>query len=180
MLPDPLHPAVVHLPIALALLAPFAALLAALAIRAAWLPARAWAAVVLLQGLLVASAWAALETGEREEERVESVVRESRIEAHEKAAERFLPLAIGALVVSSAGLIAGRTGAFGRGATVAAAAGVLAAAVAVGHSGGELVYRHGAASAYATPTAKRSATGALAAAQAAPRARAHERGEDDD
>jgi hypothetical protein len=180
MLPDPLHPAVVHLPIALAVLVPALALLAALAIRAGWLPLRTWTAVVLLQGLLVASAWAALETGEREEERVEDVVRESRIEAHEQAAERFLPLAIGALLVSGAGLLTGRAGGFGRAATVAAAAGVLAAGVAVGHSGGELVYRYGAASAYATPAAERSGAGPLATAEGAARTRARDRDEDDD
>jgi hypothetical protein len=148
MLPDPLHPAVVHLPIALAALAPFAALLAAIAIRVGWLPARAWLAVVLLQALLAGSAWLATETGEDQEERVEDVVGERHIHDHEEAAERFLAVAIAAGLVSTAGLLGGRMGAAGRAATIAAAAVVLAAGVSVGHSGGELVYRHGAASVY--------------------------------
>ena len=51
MLPDPLHPAVVHLPIALAVLLPLLSLASLLAIRTGWLPQRAWSGVVLLAGL---------------------------------------------------------------------------------------------------------------------------------
>jgi hypothetical protein len=148
MLPDPLHPAVVHLPIALALLAPLAALLVALAIRVGWVPARAWAAVVLLQALLVGSAWLAIETGEDQEERVEDAVGERHIHEHEEAAERFLAVAVAAGLVSATGLAAGGLGGTGRAVTIAAALAVLAAGISVGHSGGELVYRHGAASVY--------------------------------
>jgi uncharacterized membrane protein len=149
MLPDPLHPAVVHLPIALAVLLPLLALGALLAIRGGWLPARAWTGVVLLQLLLVGSSWLAVETGEREEERVEKVVAGSHIESHEEGAETFLAVTAVAALASCAGLLAGRAGALGRLATLAAGGVVLAAGISVGHSGGELVYRHGAASAYA-------------------------------
>ena len=89
MLPDPLHPAVIHLPIALAVLMPGLAALSIYLIYKGFLPSRSWGAIVLLQALLVASAWAALETGEREEERVERIVAERHIETHEEAAERF-------------------------------------------------------------------------------------------
>ena len=101
MLPDPLHPAVVHLPIALALLVPLAALVGLLVIARGLTPGRAWAPVLLLQALLVGSAWLALETGENEEERVERVVAERHIEAHEEAAERFLLMAGLGLVASA-------------------------------------------------------------------------------
>ena len=148
MLPDPLHPAVVHFPIELAWLAPGLALLTLLAIRRGSLPARAWAAVVLVQVLLAASAWLALETGEDQEERVERVVAERHIEEHEEAAERLLAASVAAFVLSTAGLLGGRIGGAGRVATIAVGVGALAAASVVGHSGGELVYRHGAASAY--------------------------------
>ena len=75
-LPDPLHPAMVHLPLALAVLVPGLALLGALAIRLQLVPPRTWVAVLLLQAMLVGSGWLALETGEAQEERVEEVVAE--------------------------------------------------------------------------------------------------------
>ena len=53
MLPDPLHPAVVHFPIALAALVPLLAVLAIVAIRRRFLPPHSWWLVVLLQALLV-------------------------------------------------------------------------------------------------------------------------------
>jgi len=147
-MPEPLHPAVVHLPVAFAVLAPFAALAALVAIRAGWLPARAWIAIVALQALLAGSAWVAVETGEEQEERVERVVEKRIIHEHEEAAERFLALAVVTFVVSAAGLLRGTGGTVGRIATIALGAIVLAGAVSTGHSGGELVYRHGAANAY--------------------------------
>jgi uncharacterized membrane protein len=157
MLPEPLHPAVVHLPLALAALVPLFALLAALAIRARLTAPSTWAAVVLLQALLVGSAWVALETGEEEEERVEEVVPERHIEAHEERAERFLFGAVVALVAIGAGLLPGAAGGVARGAAVLASVAVLALGIQVGHSGGELVYRHGAASAYAAKRVEGSA-----------------------
>jgi len=148
VMPEPLHPAMVHFPVAFAALAPFAALAALVAIRAGWLPARAWIAIVALQALLAGSAWLAIETGEEQEDRVEQVVPKRFIHEHEEAGERFLALAVVAFVVSATGLLRGSGGNVGRAATTAAAAIALAAAVAVGRSGGELVYRHGAADAY--------------------------------
>jgi len=153
LVPDPLHPAVVHLPMALAVLVPLAALLGALAIHRRWLPARAWLAVVGLQALLALSAWASLETGENEEERVERVVSHDVLHEHEEAAELFLVLAGVTVAVTLVGLAPAGAGALGRTATVVAALVVLGAGVRVGHSGGELVYRHGAAAAYAEPDA---------------------------
>jgi len=151
LVPDPLHPAVAHLPMALAVLAPLAALLGALAIGRRWLPARAWLAVVGLQVLLALSAWASLETGEDEEERVERVVSHDVLHEHEEKAELFLVLAGVTAGVALAGLAPAGAGAIGRAATVVATLVVLGAGVRVGHSGGELVYRHGAAAAYAEP-----------------------------
>ena len=55
MLPDPLHPAVVHLPLGLAVVAPAAALLVALAIRQSRLPLRAWTGILVLQAVMMAS-----------------------------------------------------------------------------------------------------------------------------
>lgn len=169
-IPDPLHPAVVHFPMALAALVPLLALLAALAIARGALPRRAWAGVVVLQVLLVASAWLSLETGEEEEERVEEVVEHRLIHEHEEAAERFMVLAGAAVAVYAAGLLGGRAGGVARVASLAAGAAVLAAGVATGHLGGELVYKHGAAAAYAAP----------AAAGAAPPAGVHDHAEEEE
>ena len=148
MLPDPLHPAVVHLPIAFAVLVPGLAVLGTWLIYKNFLPARSWILIVFLQALLVGTGWLALETGEREEDRVERVVAEDPIESHEEAAERFFLLAGIGLLVSGAGLLPRQGGTMGRIAVTAATIAVLAAGISVGHSGGQLVYEHGAANAY--------------------------------
>lgn len=148
MLPDPLHPAVVHLPLGMALVAPAAALLAALAIRRGLVPRRVWLAVVLFQVVLLGSAWAALASGEREEERVEALVAERYIERHEDHARFLLAAGAAALVLAVLGAGPGRRGGIARGATVVATFLLLATAIRTGASGGALVYRHGAANAY--------------------------------
>ena len=148
MLPDPLHPAVVHFPIALATLIPLFAALILLAIRSGRTPRLTWAVVVLMQALLVGSAWLAHETGEEEEERVEKVVKESLIEEHEEAADWVLWVGVAGLAAGSLGLVGGSAGAWGRAGALAISLATLAAAVRTGHLGGELVYRHGAANAY--------------------------------
>ncbi len=149
MLPDPLHPAIVHLPIALAVLLPLFALVATLVIARGALPTRAWGVVVLLALVLVLSSWAALETGEQDEERAEEVVAERFIEAHEEAAEQFMVVGVLVLLASLAGLHGGRAGDAARSVSVLLAFGLLASGIQVGHRGGALVYEHGAATAYA-------------------------------
>jgi uncharacterized membrane protein len=148
MLPDPLHPAVVHLPIALALVVPLFAAAGVLAIRSGFLPARAWLAVVLLQALLAGSAWVAVETGEDQAERVERVVAEKHVDEHAEAAEWFASAASVAALICAAGLLPDRIGRAARITAALASLGVLAAAVRVGHLGGELVYKYGAARVY--------------------------------
>jgi uncharacterized membrane protein len=150
-LPDPLHPALVHLPLSLALLVPFAALATLIAVRRGALPARGWMVVVVLQALLVGSAWVALESGEDEEERVERVVPHERIHEHHDAAEWFLVLSGLALGAAAIGLAGGGLGSAARAATLLLGALTLAAALRTGLLGGALVYEHGAASAYTLP-----------------------------
>jgi uncharacterized membrane protein len=148
MLPEPLHAAVVHFPVVFAVILPAVALLSLIAIRRGGGPLRWWGGTTVLMAALAISAFAAVRTGEAEEERVERVVGEQPIERHEEAAERFLLLAGGLFLLGAAGLAPRRVGAAFR---VAGAAGTLVIAAAVwqvGESGGELVYRHGAAAAY--------------------------------
>ena len=148
MLPDPFHPAIVHLPIALAILIPGFAILGIWLISKDFLPPRSWSLIVLLQALLLGFGWLALETGEDQEDRVERVVAEQHIKSHEEAAERFLLLAGIGLLVNAAGLLPRRSGSMGRIAGTLVSLVVLAAGVSVGRLGGELVYKHGAANAY--------------------------------
>jgi uncharacterized membrane protein len=148
MLPDPLHPAVVHFPIALATLLPLFAALVLLAIRSGATPARSWAVIVLMQAILAGSAWLGHETGEEEEERVEKVVDEELIEEHEEAAEWVFYGSLAGLALAAGGLAPGSAGGWLRVGTLVVSLATLGAAVRTGHLGGELVYRHGAANAY--------------------------------
>lgn len=149
----PLHPAIVHLPMGLAIVLP---LLGAFLTFALWrdrLPRWAWSVVVGLQALLLAGAGMALRSGEADEDRVERVVSERFIEAHEHAAQTFTLAAAFVLALTIAVLVL-RSGPARRGLSVAAVAGMLGVAglgVRVGHAGGELVYVHGAGQAYAPP-----------------------------
>lgn len=148
MLPDPLHPAVVHFPIVFVILLPVVAVWALLAIRRGARPLRAWAIPVALAAALALSSWVSVETGETQGERVERVVAHAPLESHEDAAELFLTLSGVLLLVAGAGLIRGRVGQVARGVATVGALALVGVGVQVGHSGGQLVYRHGAASAY--------------------------------
>ena len=172
----PLHPAIVHLPLGLAMLAPVIALIVLVPLWRGRLPRRAWGLVVLLQAALVATAFVALRTGEAEEETVEPVVAEQALETHEERATLFTWAGVAVLALAlGAALTLGRAEKVGLGlaaATVVAGLAVTGLGIWTGHAGGQLVYQHGAASAYATP----GATGALeASAQRADDDDEHER-----
>ena len=169
----PLHPKLVHLPIALAILMPMISAGLLLAWMRDLLPKRTWIVAVALQATLVGSSVMAMRSGEDEEERVERVVPESAIEAHEEAAEAFTWTAAGALVLFVAGAaIPGAAAARGAaGAATAATLVVLLLGYRVGQAGGALVYQHGAATAY---------TGADAAIGGGEATRQPEADEDDD
>ena len=146
------HPKVVHLPIALGVLMPLVSGGLMLAWWRAWLPARAWFVAVALQAVLVASGFAALWTGGAEEERVEELVPEGALEAHEEAAQLYVAGA--ALVLGLMGLALGlpskRAGLTLATASALGSLVVLGLGVRTGEAGGALVYRHGAAQAYIT------------------------------
>lgn len=146
----PLHPMIVHLPLALSLVVPLVAAITLIAWHREYLPKRAFAIAAMLQVLLVLSGVAAMRTGDGDEHRVERVVAKALIHAHEDAAEAFVwsAGAIGLLFIAAAARPDGRsTKVLATLATVGSLL-VFGLGLRAGHEGGELVYEHGAASVY--------------------------------
>jgi uncharacterized membrane protein len=137
MIPDPLHPAVVHFPIVFMVLLPLVAVGALWAIRRDTPPRRAWAFPLAVAGALSASAFVALKSGQAQQERVERVVGDR-------------PLSGTLLIISAIGLAPGVAGRAARIVAALGAIGLLGAGYRAGASGAELVYRHGAGSVYAS------------------------------
>lgn len=143
LIPDPLHPAVVHFPIVVILLGALASVIA-IFWRKGYVPALA--AALLTIGAL--GAWAAVGTGESDGGLVENTSAgvEPLLEAHENWAKRTLTAAAIAAVMAVGAASLLRFPRAARGVAVAAA---LAAGVAswmvyeTGHRGGALVYQHG-------------------------------------
>jgi uncharacterized membrane protein len=146
----PLHPAIVHLPLGLAVLMPILAGGFAWALWRGRVRPRAWIAVVALQALLVGGGFVAMKTGEAEEDRVEAVVTKNAIHEHEELAEQFVWSAGLTLALTALVLVMRRPAAVRMASAVAVLGTVVVTGMAlrVGHAGGELVYAHGAASAY--------------------------------
>lgn len=159
MLPNSLHPAIVHFPVVLAFLLPLFVAGAFWAIRRGAAFRRAWLLPAVVAGALAASAWLAVETGETEAERVERVVSERVIDAHEEVAEAFLTSSVAVALIAAAGLIGGMTGRVARLATVVGSLALVGLVIKVGHAGGQLVYRYDAGSVYASPTSPAGTAG---------------------
>src|SRR5262245_23767162 len=136
------HPKLVHVPMALGVLMPLIAGGLLLAWWRNWLPRRAWFVAVGLQAILVGAGALALKSGEAEEERVERVVAERYIEAHEEAAEAFV---VASGVVLAGMVLAAVLGSRRAGVPTAALATlgtivVLGLGYRTGQAGGSLVY----------------------------------------
>lgn len=147
----PFHPLIVHFPLALAILVPFAALSCLVLSWRRVGRARLWRFVSIVLAAVVLTGIVAMKSGEAEEDKVEPFVGESWIEVHEERAELFVWATAAALGLSLAlPPLAGKPRwrrALGL-ATVLATVVAAGLAVRVGHSGGELVYVRGAALAY--------------------------------
>jgi uncharacterized membrane protein len=150
-LPSPLHPLVVHMPMALTILLPLFAIGALVAIRRRARVQLAWGMTIGMLALLLVSGWAALQTGEIEEDRVERFVSHDAVEEHEETGKQFVYAAGAVLLLSGVGLIRGRAGAAARVVVALATIGLVGMGYNVGHSGGGLVYGGGAAQAYTAP-----------------------------
>lgn len=152
MIPNPLHPSLVHFPIVFAVLLPLVAIGALWMIGRGAAPRRAWLLPTALAAALTLSAFFAVRSGKAQEERVEDIVGRQPLDSHEESAELFMVLSGVLVVVTGAGLAPGLTGRAARLVATLGAFGLLGAGYNVGRSGGELVYQHGAASAYAGQT----------------------------
>jgi hypothetical protein len=133
------------------------------------LPARAWLVVVCLQAALLGGALVAVKSGQAEEDRVEKVTGHDVIHHHEEAAEAFTWASGVVLAIAAAPLVGRLAGAAGALRVLAVLGALVAGALGIrtGLAGGELVYIHGAASAYAP--AKAPAGGAGEATPESPR-----------
>ena len=143
-LPSPLHPIIVHMPMALAVLIPLFAIGALFTIHRRARVGPAWGLTIGMLALLLVSGWFALQTGEDEEDKVERFVSEDAVEEHEEAGTQFVYVAGAVLLLSGVGLIRGRTGAVARVVVTVATIGLVGMGYNVGHSGGGLVYGGGA------------------------------------
>lgn len=144
LIPDPLHPAVVHFPIVLILLGAATAVVAAVWRRS---PLPVMAAVLL--GLGALGAWAAVESGESAGGLLETGTPgvEALIDAHETWAQRTLGVSCIAALAAASAAVVERWPRVARGLALLAALASVAAAYTVyetGHRGGALVYKHAA------------------------------------
>jgi hypothetical protein len=146
----PLHPALVHVPLGVSVVMPLIAAAIGFALLKGWANKPMWLVVIALQAVVLVGGLAAMNTGEDEEEVVEKVVDEKLIKEHEEKAEAFVWSAGITLALSAAVLVLGpQQVGIAAMVTALAAAITLGLGYRVGHSGGELVFKHGAASAYA-------------------------------
>lgn len=145
----PLHPSIVHIPIVLTFIMPVLILAFAWMVKTNKMAPKGWLLIVGLQLAVVISGYVSLETGETEEHAVEKVVSKDYIAAHEEAGEIFVGSAVLALVISIAAFFIRKELQFPIKLTILAIS-VVSAILAwrTGKLGGELVYTHGAASAY--------------------------------
>lgn len=170
----PLHPAIVHLPLGLAFVIPLLAIAFAWALWRGRITPRTWTTIVALQAVLLGAGIVAMNTGEREEDRVERVVPGVALEQHERLAEQFV-WAAGLTLLLSGPVLVFRNRTVVRTLSIATVAGTLvvaASAIRVGHAGGRLVYEHNAGAAYSAP-AQASGAASSGAANSA-RSREHD------
>lgn len=156
----PFHPIIVHFPIALSFILPVLILVFAYMIKVNKMSNQAWLIIIGLQIATTVTGYVALETGETEEHQVEKVVDKKIIHQHEEAAEIFVGSTVVALVLSVAAFFLRKELQFFVHLGIALVSLVSSyLAFNTGHSGGGLVYEHGAASAYAQVMTSKSNEG---------------------
>lgn len=149
----PFHPSVVHLPIVITFILPFLVFLFAYMIKLNKMTPKGWLIIIGLQLAVVVSGYVSLESGEVEEDVVEKVVSKKLIHEHEEAAEVFVGSTVLSLVLSIAAFfIRKELGFIVKMVIVGVSLVSIYLAYKTGSLGGDLVYKHGAASAYTSLT----------------------------
>ena len=146
----PLHPKIVHIPLALAVILPIQNIALSLSWWRQWLPRRVWLISACLHAVMTLGAFVAMQTGESEEHIAERVVSKHEIHEHEEAAELFLWASVVALLLALVAAIAEKEK---QGLQFAVASTVISIictflAVEAGDHGGKLVYKYGAGRAF--------------------------------
>ena len=145
----PFHPVIVHLPIALTIILPVLILVFAFLIKSNKMSTQAWLVIIGLQLATTVTGYIALESGEDEEALVQKVVDKKLIHHHEESAEIFVGSTVLALVLSVAVFFLRKELQFPIHLVVCLVSLISCYLVyETGGTGGELVYRHGAAGAY--------------------------------
>jgi uncharacterized membrane protein len=145
----PFHPVMVHLPIALSFILPILILVFAFMIKSQKMSHQAWLVIIGLQITATVTGYIALDSGEKEEHAVAKVMDKKHIHQHEESAEIFVGSTVLALVISIAAFFLRKPIQFYLQLGTALIALISCYLVyQTGSSGGELVYRYGAANAY--------------------------------
>lgn len=146
----PLHPAVVHIPIGLAIVLPILTLLFLFLFYKNKLTKISWIFIFILQLFITAGGYVAIETGEDEEDRVEKVVGHDLIEEHEHKAEDFMKISFVTLAVTAIPFFITKAPILGAVfvANIAMQSLSLFYIVQTGEMGGHIVYEHQAPKAY--------------------------------
>ena len=146
----PLHPGLVHLPLGIVFILPILSLLFLFFLKKTFLNRNAFIFLVILHGLLCATSFVAMETGEDEEDKVEKIVEEYHIEEHEQKAEDFLISTIVVFIFTLIIYFIPNINFFIGGSLflLILQFALIFMAYEVGHTGGELVYKYKAADSY--------------------------------
>ncbi len=146
----PLHPKIVHIPLALAIILPILNAVLTLSWWRQWLPRRVWLITACLHAVMTLGAFVAMQTGETDEHTAERVVSKHEIHEHEEAAELFLYASVIALLLALVAAIAEKERQALQFAIATTALSALCAFLAIdaGNHGGKLVYKYGAGRAF--------------------------------
>ncbi|MGE0550542.1 MAG: DUF2231 domain-containing protein [Kofleriaceae bacterium] len=139
----PMHPKMVHIPIALCIVMPMVITMVWFGIQRGWFTSRTWLLCAALQGVLFVSALGALQSGKDDGAKVEGYASEDALETHRDRASWFVYVAgLNLMLSASVALLPiarNRQQLLGAIAIVASLGGTYAGYL-VGDAGGRLVY----------------------------------------